>query len=370
MISEKIDKDANTFVYVGCRTSKHRNARGKGINVYRVDPASGDWTHVQLVEDLVNPSFFAFDRNKNFLYTVHGDCSDVSAFQIDKDNGQLTFINQQSTGGKNPVHLVVDPTNQFLIVANYISGTMAVLPIHSDGSLGELCDLIPTPDNPRENDVNMYSKQGISHPHHSPLDPTGRFIVVPDLGLNKIFLFTLDTESGKLAPNNQPFASAPEGSGPRHIDFHPSLPYAYVVNELDSTVITYYFDSQKGTLSGKQIISTFSNEDIGNTGAEIMVAPSGRFVYVSIRGNNNSIAIFAVDQETGLLTKVGWESARGETPRFFTFDPSGRFLYVANEDSDTIVKFSVNELTGELMFTGDIINTGSPVCIVFKSDIS
>jgi 6-phosphogluconolactonase (cycloisomerase 2 family) len=231
--------------------------------------------------------------------------------------------------------------------------------------LGELCDLIPTPDNPRLNDVNLYAKQGISHPHHSPLDPTGRFIVVPDLGLNKIFLFNLDIEYGRLVPNNPSSVSAPDGSGPRHVDFHPSLPYAYVVNELDSTVITYYFDNQAGELSIKQIVSTLPNNVEGNTGAEIVVAPSGRFVYVSNRGQN-SIAIFSVDQESGLLSNVGWESTRGETPRFITLDPYGRFLYAANEDSDTIVKFSVNELTGELIFTGDIIITGSPVNIHFK----
>lgn len=368
MISEKILREANMFAYVGCRTSKHRNARGEGINVYRMDPVSGNWTHVQLVKDLVNPSFLAFDRNQNFLYTVHGDCSDVSAFRVDKQTGQLTFINQQSTGGKNPVHLVVDSTNRFLIVANYISGTMAVLPIYSDGSLGELCDLIPTPCNPKLNDVNLYAKQGISHPHHAPLDPTGRFVVVPDLGLNKIFIFTFDATNGKLVANDPPFGTAPDGSGPRHVDFHPTLPYAYVVNELDSTVITYRFDKQNGHLSPLQTLSTLPDTVSGNTCAEIAVAPSGRFVYVSNRGHN-SIAIFAVDYDTGMLSPVGWESTRGETPRFFTLNPSGRFLYAANEDSDTIVTFVVNEFTGKLIPTGQIVRTESPVCIIFSSDV-
>jgi 6-phosphogluconolactonase len=366
MISGKKAAQANVFAYVGCRTTKHRNARGEGINVYRVDPDSGSWTHVQLVKDLVNPSFLACDRNRNFLYTVHGDCSDVSAFRIQKETGELTFINRQSTGGKNPVHLVVDATNRYLIVVNYISGTMAVLPIHSDGSLGKLCDLIPMPCNPELNDVHLYAKQGISHPHHAPLDPTGSFIVVPDLGLNKIFVFTLDTENGKLQANDPPFATTPDGSGPRHVDFHPHLPYAYVANELDSTVITYRFDNRNGRLTPLQVLSALPDAVSGNTCAEIVAAPSGRFVYVSNR-EHDSIAIFSVDPETGLLKAVDWVSTQGKTPRFFAIDPSGKFLYAANEDSDSIVTFSVDQITGKLTPTGQSVKTGSPVCIVFAS---
>ncbi|WKA48414.1 lactonase family protein [Geobacillus zalihae] len=358
--------NAKLIAYVGCRTSWQRNARGKGINVYRVDPVTGEWIHVQLVQGLVNPSFLALDATQRFLYTVHGDCSEVSAFRIDQETGELTFLNYQSTGGKNPVHLVIDPTNRFLIVANYISGTLSVLPVHSDGSLGEIRHLVPLPHAPQFNATHLYEKQGISHPHHTVFDPTGRFLVVPDLGLNRIILFTLNAETGELTSRHLPFGTTQEGAGPRHISFHPVLPYAYVVNELDSTVTVYAFEKENGRLTMKQTIPTVPSHVNGNTAAEIAVSPCGRFVYASNRGHN-SIAIFAVDQQTGELSPIGWESTKGATPRFFTFDPFGTFLYVANEDSDTIVAFKVDGKTGELQPTGWILETESPVCIVFSS---
>ncbi|WP_134704625.1 lactonase family protein [Ammoniphilus sp. YIM 78166] len=355
------------FAYVGCRTTKERNARGEGISVYRVDSATGEWTFVQLVGDVVNPSFLAFDRNQEFLYTVHGDRSEVSAFRIDKQTGQLTFINQQSTEGKNPVHLVVDPTNRYLVVANYISGTLAVLPINSDGSLAPLTDLVKSPGSPDTEGVDLYLKQGVSHPHHCPLDPTGRFIVVPDLGVNKLFAYQLDTSHGKLIINDPAFGTAPEGSGPRHIDFHPNQPYAYVASELDSTVVAYRFDAQTGEFKLLQTLSTLPESIKGNTCGEVAVAPSGKFVYISNRGHN-SVAIFTIDQSTGLLSPVGWEPTQGETPRFFTFDPTGEFFYVANEDSDSIVQFRADETSGALVPTGQVVHTGSPVCVVFSRE--
>ncbi|MFP7176174.1 lactonase family protein [Priestia filamentosa] len=363
---EGIIKDPSSLlsvVYVGCRTTKERNARGEGINVFQVNHKSGNWEQIQLVKDIINPSFLTFDRNKNFLYTVHGDCSEVSAFKIDKRTGKLTFINKQSTGGRNPVHLVVDATNQYIVVSNYISGTLSVLPINVDGSLKELCNLKELPERTEDPNVNLYAKQGIPHPHHNPLDPTGRFFIVPDLGLNRLYIYTLDSGQGKLVVNNPPYVDTGKGSGPRHVDFHPSLPYLYLANELDSTVATYYFNVQEGSLVHLQTLSTLPECVINNTCAEVFTSPSGKFVYVSNRGHN-SIAIFKVDQSNGLLSPVGWEPTLGETPRFFTFDSSGQFLFVANEDSDTIVSFKLNDEDGKLMFTGQVVQTGSPVCIL------
>jgi 6-phosphogluconolactonase (cycloisomerase 2 family) len=362
---------APLFAYVGCRTTKERGARGEGINVYRVDTISGKWTHVQLVKDLVNPSFLAFDRKHNFLYSVHGDFSEVSAFLVDKPTGTLSFLNRQSTLGKNPVHLAVDPTNRFLIVGNYETGTIAVLPINKDGSLKPPCNLAAVPSAAEPNKVYL-PRQGTSHPHHVPFDRSGNYIVVPDLGLDKVFVFRLDASSGKLVPNDHPFVNSRNGAGPRHIDFHPFNPYAYVVNELDSTVTAYRFDASQGKLNALQVISCLpaaftDSKDFarGFGAAEIVVAPSGKFLYVSNRGDS-SIAVFSIDEAAGTLSPAAWASSNGEGPRFIGLDPYGIFLCAANERSDTIVVFRIDTITGKLKSTGDVIHTGSPVCIIFS----
>ncbi|USL44200.1 lactonase family protein [Priestia megaterium] len=355
------------YAYVGCRTTKERNARGKGINVYRMNQVTGTWTHLQLVENIINPTFLAFDRNEQFLYVVHGDYSEVSSFHVDKLTGRLTFINQQSTEGRNPVHLVVDPTNQFLIVANYMTGTLGVLPINSNGSLNPVCDLVKMPAALKHSTVDLFSKQGVSHPHHTPFDRDGRFVIVPDLGLNKIFIFTIDTSLGKLISHNPAFVETPIGSGPRHIDFHPTSSYAYVANELDSTIGVYHYDSENGEFKQAQIVEALKDGNSENTLAEIVVAPSGNFLYVSNRGQD-SITTFSINQKTGLISYENSESTLGKTPRFFTIDPNGNFLYVANEDSDTIITFKVDKETGKLTNTGKIIESESPVCIVFSGN--
>ncbi len=350
------------FAYVGCYTSKERNGHGEGIAVYRMDPVSGNWTPVQLVRDVVNPSFLALDRRQRSLYSVHGDGSHATAFEIDAQTGQLTLLNQQPTGGKNGVHLAVDSTNRFLVVANYSTGTVAVLPINRNGSLGALSDLVPMPGEPGPHRV----EQASAHPHDCPFDRLGRFVVVPDKSLDKVFVYTLDTARGKLVANDPPSVTARPGAGPRHVDFHPSQPFAYVINELDSTISTYRLDPDRGELKPLQVISTLPPHFTGNsTTSELAVAPSGRFVYGSNRGHD-SIAIFAVDQATGVLAPVGWEPSQGKTPRFFAIDPSGTFLYAANQASDTIVTFRVDPATGKLGPTGQVVKTGSPVSIVFR----
>jgi 6-phosphogluconolactonase (cycloisomerase 2 family) len=357
------DLEQVMFVYVGSRTTKERNARGQGINVYRMNPESGHWSHVQLVGDLVNPSFLAIDQSRKFLYSVHGDFSEISAFAIDVDTGVLTFINQQSTCGKNPVHLVVDKTNRFVIVANYATGTLAVLPKHADGALDPVAQLVELPGKPGPHKVQQTS----SHPHHLPFDPAGRFIVVPDKGLDRIFSFAFDAAAGKLSPAEVPFVTSREGSAPRHVAFHPSAPYAYVFNELNSTITVYRYTAGRGQLDPVQIIPSLPDTFFGeNTGAEIEVAPSGSFLYASNRGHD-SIGVFAIDRGSGRIAPVGWRSTCGDGPRFFALDPSGNFLYAANESSDTIVPFRVDGATGKLSPAGEVINTGSPVCIIFSA---
>jgi 6-phosphogluconolactonase len=350
------------FAYVGCYTSEKRHGHGPGITVYRMDANSGAWTPVQTVADLVNPSFLGLDRRQRVLYSAHGDEDYATAFAIDEATGRLTPLNRQSTGGKNGVHLAVDASNRFLVAGNYGSGTVAVLPIARDGSLEPLSDLVTLTGTPGPDPV----QQASSHPHDVPFDRSGRFVVVPDKGFDKVFVFRLDTARGKLIACDPPSVTARPGAAPRHADFHPTAPYAYVNNELDSTITTYRFDPERSVLEPLQVIPSapagFSGK---NTTAEIAVAPSGRFVYVSNRGHD-SVAIFAVDAATGVLSPVGWEPAQGKTPRFFALDPSGAFLYVANQNSDTIVGFRVDGATGSLTPTGQVIQTGSPSSIVFR----
>jgi 6-phosphogluconolactonase (cycloisomerase 2 family) len=350
------------LAYVGSYTTEKRHGRGRGIEVYRVDDASAAWTPVQTVGGLANPSFLALDRRQRVLYSAHGDEDYATAFAIDAATGQLTSLGRQSTGGTNGVHLAVDATNRFLVVGNYASGTVAALPIAEDGSLGPLSDLATLKGAPGPDPV----QQSSSHPHDVPFDRSGRFVIVPDKGFDRVFLFRLDTTRGALVPGDPPSVASRPGAAPRHADVHPRAPYAYVNNELDSTVTTYQFDPDAGVLEPLQTISTVPADFTAkNTTAEIAVARSGHFVYVSNRGHD-SVAIFAVDPASGLLSTVGWEPAQGKTPRFFALDPAGASLYVANQNSDTIVAFRVDPATGRLTPTGQVIRTPSPSSIVFR----
>ena len=350
------------LAYVGSYTTEQRQGRGTGIEVYRIDPRSGEWTLEQTVPDLVNPSFLALDRRRRVLYAAHGDEDYASAFAIDDATGQLTPLNRQSTGGRNGVHLAVDATNRFLVVGNYASGTVAVLPVAADGSLEPLSDLMPLTGTPGPDPVQQTS----SHPHDVPFDRSGRYVVVPDKGFDRVFVFRLDGASGTLVAGDPPWVVARPGAAPRHADFHPTAPYAYVNNEMDSTVTTYRFEPERGILQPLQTISTVPPGFAGeNTTAEIAVAPSGRFVYVSNRGHD-SVATFAVEASSGRLEPRGWEPAQGKTPRFFALDPAGTGLYVANQNSDTIVAFRVDPDTGALTPTGQVVKTGSPSSIVFR----
>src|SRR5271169_2940044 len=330
------------FAYVGAFTTPERKGHGGGITVFRVDPASGAWSREQVLE-IANPSFLALDRAQRFLYSVHADLDEVSAYAIDKQTGHITALNRQSCGGKNPVHLSIDPTGRWIITANYSAGSVGVVGIEKDGTLGPRSDLVNLPGEPGPN----RKEQASSHPHNAVFDPSGRFIAVCDKGLDRVFVFRLDAASGKLTPNDPPFVATRAGAGPRHIAFHPKMPLAFVINELGSSVTTYRFDPQRGMLQPIQILpSTPPSYTGNNTGAEIAVAPSGRVVYASNRGDD-SIAIFAVDRRDGTLTPVGWAPTRAKSPRFFCLDPAAKTLYAANADegfstqqnTDTIVAF-------------------------------
>lgn len=347
------------FAYVGSRTTRERNARGDGISVFKVDAATGDLALVQLVKDLVNPSFLALSKDGEFLYTVHGDISDISAFKVDKASGKLSFINRKSTHGKNPVHLAIDPTGKYMVVTNHLGSSLAVLPIAADGSLQEMTQLVTL-----EGPIGPHRvEQKLSKPHFNPFDPSGKFVVVPDKGLDRTFSFRF--ADGKLTPAASPFVIARETSGPRHLVFHARLPMAYVVNELDSTVTAYAYNAADGSLVAKQILTTLPETFTGNSRAsEIEIDKTGCFLYASNRGYD-SIASFMIDQQTGLLRVGPVVTTQGKTPRFFTITPDNRFLYALNEDSDTIVAFTLDQGSGALKPTGFSVASGSPVCMVF-----
>jgi len=351
------------FAYVGCYTTSDRDGKGNGINVYEMDPATGAWTHVQLVGDAGNPSWLTLDQSQRHLYTVHGGntFSQISAYDVDQATGRLTYINSQECGSPNPVAVSISPLAPYAVVAGYNAGKVSSLPVNPDGSLGPMSDIVTLVGEPGPHPT----EQIVSHPHHIPIDPSGQHFIVPDKGYDRTYVFRVDPDTGKIIPSAQGSIVARPGAAPRHLAFHPSAPFAYQCNEINSTVTTFGYDAATGQLDELEVQTTlpagFSER---NSTAEIQVAPSGRFVYVSNRGHN-SIAIFAVDQASGKLTSIGWEPSQGRQPRYFALDPSGSFLYAANQATDTIVTFRVDQERGTLTPTGQIIETGSPVSIVF-----
>jgi len=346
------------YAYVGSRTTRERNARGDGITVWKVDEATGALSLVQTVGDLVNPSFLLRHPILPVLYTVHGDQQEVSAFNIDPSNGQLTFLNRQNCGGRNPVHLALSPDARHLVISNHLSSSLAVLPVAEDGALLPLSQLVSLEGQPGPHRV----EQPFAKPHFNPFDPSGRWVLVPDKGVDRVFVFRF--ENGQLRPADEPFAQAREGAGPRHLTFHPSQPWVYVINELDSTVTAYTFDANTGALHPFQVLSALADSYTRNSRAsEIEVDRAGRTLFASNRGEN-SIAVFDIEASTGRLTLRQTAPSGGKTPRFFTTDPTGNWCYVLNEDSDRIVLFAIVP-DGQLTDSGHSYACGSPVCLAF-----
>lgn len=352
------------FAYVGSRTTRERKAHGDGISVYKVDTATGDLTLVQLVRDLINPSFLALSKSGEYLYTVHGDKSDISAFKVDKLTGKLTFLNQQSTQGKNPVHLAIDPSGKYIVVSNHIGGSLAVLPLTSDGMLQPVTQLVPLKGEPGPHRIEQTQPK----PHFNPFDPTGKYVVVPDKGTDRIDTFRF--EKGSLQSTKETFVMSREGSGPRHLAFHPGGKFVYVVNEIDSTVTTYLFNPKNGTMEPLQILSTLSDLYTGNNrAAEIVIDAKGSMIYASNRGDD-SIAAFKIDPTNGHLRFISTTKALGKMPRFITLSPDENYIYALNEASDDIVSFRIDKKSGQLTSTGFKIKSGSPVCMIFSNGIT
>jgi 6-phosphogluconolactonase len=347
------------FAYVGCYTTPDRDGRGDGIHVYRVNDTGDVWTGIQHVGDLENPSLFTLRRDQSVLYSVHGGRNLVSAFSVDRASGHLTLLNQMDCQGSNPVDAALDPTERFLVVGNYGSGMVAVLPLGDDGRLSPVSQLFTLTGTPGPDP----SHQTSSHPHAVIFDPSGTFVVVPDKGFDKTFFFRFD--DGRLSATEQASSASKSGAAPRHTAFHPSLPILYVNNELDSTVTVFQWNAANGHVAEAQVISTIPNGHDGrNTTAEIAASPCGRFLYVSNRGQD-SVVLFQVTPGSGRLTYAGYTPTGGRRPRFFTLDLSAERLYAANQDSDDITGFRIDPTTGVPKPMGVVARTGSPSAISF-----
>jgi len=350
------------LVYVGTYTRKE----GEGIYLYRVDLAKGKLELVD-VTPIISPSFLAIHPSGRYLYSVNevGELEGkpsggVSAFAIDPETGKLRFLNQQLSQGEGPCYVSVDKTGKFAFVANYVGGSVAVLPIREDGALEPASDFVQ-----HEGKGADPNRQEKAHAHSILPDPQNRYILAADLGLDRVMVYKLDPQKGKLLPNETPWAQLAPGAGPRHIAFHPNGRYVYVINELDSTMTVFHYDAERGILQEVQTISALPEGFEGTSYcADVHVSLDGRFVYGSNRGHD-SIVIFAVEKETGKLSCVGHEPTRGSFPRNFALSPDGELLLVANQKSDNIVAYTVNRETGLLSFTGEITEAPIPVCIKF-----
>ena len=360
------------LVYIGTYTEpilfgtgKILQGKGEGIYVYRMDSVSGTMELIRTITGITNPSYLAFDSSCRYLYAVNElksyqdePTGTVSAFSVDSKTGQLKFLNKKPTGGTDPCHLTVDKTGRHVLLANFMSGSVCVLPIRADGSLGDASDFKQH----QGSSIDPNRQQG-PHAHAVTLDESNRHAFVPDLGLDKTLIYRFNVESGRLEPSEEPWVALKPGAGPRHLVFHPNGQYAYLINELDSTTTAYNYDCRKGRLLDIQTISTLPEDYHGtNTCADVHVSPSGKFLYGSNRGHD-SIVIYKIDQTTGRLHCIGHESSRGNTPRNFAIDPAGNFLLAANQDSDTIVTFLIDPQSGQLHPSGQITGVPTPVCV-------
>ena len=352
-------------VYVGTFTGK----ASKGIYLLEMDAASGALSGPELVGEAPSPSYLALHPNFRLLYAVNevGQLDGrpggaVSAFSIDAASGKLALLNRQPSAGADPTHITIDNAGRNVFVANYGSGSVAVLPVGDDGALSA-----PSSIHQHRGRGTDPQRQEGPHAHCANPDPQNRFVLSCDLGLDKVFVYRFDAARHAIELNDPPTGQVAPGAGPRHLAFHPSGRFVYVINEMACTITGFSYDAEHGVLSEFRTVSTLPTDFSGKdkSCAEIAVHPSGKFVYASNRGDANSLAAFKVDQATGTLTLIGHVSTQGRTPRGFGIDPTGRWLIAANQDTDNVVVFRINSQTGQLTPTGINVGVPTPVCITF-----
>ena len=349
------------LVYVGTYTS----GKSEGIYLYRLDLGDGSLKHAGTTAGVVNPSYLTVDRERRRLFAVNeleefegAPGGAVSAFEIDAKTGALRLVNRRRSMGGSPCYVAAAHSGRFVLVANYMGGNVAVLPVLKDGSLGEATQVEqfkgrgPNP-----------GRQEASHAHYVMLDRANAHAYACDLGTDRVMIYRFNRNTGRLTPNAHSFVSVTSGAGPRHMSFHPSGRFAYVLNELHATVTTYALDPRNGKLRELETVNTLPAVfKEPNTSADIHVAPGGKFLYCSNRGHD-SIAAFRIDPDTGHLTLLGHTPTGGKTPRNFAIDPTGAFLLAANQKSDSVVTFRIEPQTGALRPTGHSAVVPTPVCL-------
>ena len=357
----------NSMVYVGT----YAEEGDETIFLYNLNSETGELLKVHGIKAGANPSYLVLDDQRKHLYTVNEtgdykgmDSGAVSAFAVDGQTGDLTFLNRVASKGGAPCHISIDKTGKTVLVANYMGGNVASFGIQPDGELSEAVDVVEhTGQGPNEN------RQEAPHAHYVAADPANRYALAVDLGTDKILGYKLDASQSKIIPNepNTAYTTVP-GAGPRHLAFHPNGRYAYLINELNSTVDVLLYYNVQGTFIRLQTIPTIpADYKENNQCAAIEVSADGKFVYGSNRGHN-SIVVYKVDAATGKLTLVEHENTGGDWPRDFSIDPTGSILLVANERSNNIVTFKVDKETGKLINSGYEAAVSKPTCLQVIAD--
>lgn len=346
-------------VYFGTYT---QNSPSQGIYRSVLDLESGKLSEPSLVAETPNPSFLVIHPNQRFLYCVSeaGPSGVVRAFAVERQTGALSLLNERPSGGAGPCHVSMDQTGRVLLVANYGSGSAAVLPVGADGRLGEpICSV-----QHKGSSIDPRRQRG-PHAHSINVSPDNRFAFVADLGLDKIMVYRLGIDHAKITAHDPAFVRVRPGAGPRHVAFDRQGKFAYVINELDGTVTAFAYGSHAGVLTEIQTISTLPRGFTGSNGcAELCLHPNGQFLYASNRGHD-SIAIYRVDAAQGTLSLIEHQTTAIETPRNFCLDPTGRYCLVANQSADTVVVFRVDVRSGQLVPTEHAVSVGRPVCVRF-----
>ena len=357
-------KNAPT-VFIGTYTKKD-GSQSKGIYVYQMDSSSGELTFVWEAKGILNPSYLAIHPHKRFLYAVNevqtfdGQTGGgVTALSIDSRSGELNLLNAHSSEGEDPCYISVEQTGQFALVANYSGGNAAMLPIQADGGLG------PATDVAQHSGSSVHpERQTAPHVHCILPDPANRFAIAVDLGLDSLIIYEMDLERGKLRKYSEVKVQA--GAGPRHLVFHPNTGFAYLINELNATLIGYRYHAETGAFEQLQTVPALPEDFTGeNLCADIHITPDGRHLYASNRGHD-SIVCYAVDQNTGQLTYRNHTATGGREPRNFAIDPTGRFLLAANQNSHNIVAFKIDTESGDLSRMEHEVEISMPVCLKFS----